>query len=77
MQFFVLVAFLSASLASAQGVDAAKQMRCDVGTWNAVVKMFGDPNGEPTVSKGTEINFMLGDKWLISHFKGDIMGDDF
>jgi Protein of unknown function (DUF1579) len=77
LQSFAVAAFLSASLASAQEVDAAKQMKRDAGAWNVVIKMFGDPSVEPAVSKGTETNFMLGDRWLISHFKGDIMGTNF
>ena len=74
---FAVAAFLSASLTSAQDIDAAKQMKRDVGDWNVVIKMFGDPSGKPAVGKGTETNFMLGDMWLISHFKGDIMGTTF
>src|SRR5215510_1634280 len=77
MQFFGLTVLLHASLASAQDVNAAKQMKRDVGTWNVVIKMFGDPSGKPAVSKGTETNVMLGDMWLIGRFKGDIMGSNF
>src|SRR5262245_43816852 len=77
IQSLVVTTFLSAGLASAQDIDAAKQMRRDVGTWNVVIKMFGDPSGAPAVSKGTETIFMLGDMWLISHFKGEIMGTSF
>src|SRR5262245_20612382 len=77
IQSVALAAFLSASLASAQDIDAAKQMKRDVGAWNVVIKMFGGPSDAPSVSKGTETKFMLGDKWLISHFKGEIMGTSF
>ena len=52
-------------------------MKRDVGAWNVVIKMFGDPSGEPAVGKGTETNVMLGDLWLIGRFKGDIMGASF
>jgi|SRR5262245_21141854 len=72
-QLFAVAVFLSARLAPAEDLDAAKQMKRDVGAWNVVIKMFGDSSGAPTVSKGTETNFMLGDMWLISHFKGEIM----
>src|SRR5262245_21037056 len=72
-----VAAFLSASLASAQDTDAAKQMKRDVGAWNVVIKMFGDPSGAPAVTKGTETRFMLGNTWLISHLKGEIMGATF
>src|SRR5262245_35880632 len=77
MHFFGLTVFLHASLASSQDVNAVKQFRRDVGTWNVVMKMFGDPSGEPAVSKGTETNVMLGDMWLIGQFKGQIMGLNF
>src|SRR5215510_5656338 len=76
-QFFGLTVLLHASLASAQDVNVAKHLKRDVGTWNVVMKMFGDPNGEPAVSKGTETNVMLGDVWLIGQFKGQIMGSSF
>src|SRR5262245_32113964 len=74
MQFFALAALLQASLASAQDANAVKQMKRDVGNWNVVVKMFGDPSSAPTISKATETNIMLGDTWLIGQFKGEIMG---
>src|SRR5262245_18836232 len=77
LQFFALAALLHASLASAQDVNGAKQLKRDVGTWNVVIKMFGDPSGEPTVGKGTETNVMLGDMWLIGRFKGQMMGSNF
>src|SRR5262245_59822539 len=77
IQPLVVASFLSASVASAQDTDAAKQMKRDVGDWNIVIKMFGDPTGAPAVSKGTETKFMLGDMWLISHFKGEVMGTRF
>jgi Protein of unknown function (DUF1579) len=77
MQSFTVVAFLTASQASAQNVDAAKQMRRDIGAWNVAIKMFVDPSGEPVVGKGTETNVMLGELWLIGRFTGDIMGGSF
>src|SRR5262245_32672369 len=77
VQSFAVAALLSARPASAQDIDAAKQMKRDVGAWNVVIRMFGDPSRAPTVSKGTESKFMLGDTWLISHFKGEIMGTTF
>src|SRR5262245_26607336 len=77
IQPFAVAAFLSARLACAQDTDAAKQMKRDVGDWNVVINMFGDPSGPPAVSKGTETKFMLGNTWLISHLKGEIMGTAF
>src|SRR5262245_54003481 len=77
IQSFAVAALLSARLASAQDIDPAKQMKRDVGAWDVVIRMFGDPSRPPAVSKGTESKFMLGDTWLISHFKGEIMGTTF
>ncbi len=62
---------------TAQGEDGLALLKRDVGTWNCEVKMFADPNAAPAVSKGVESNFMVGDHWLIGHFKGSIMGMDF
>ena len=77
LQSFAVAAILSVRLAYAQDVDAAKQMKRDVGAWNIVIKMFVDPSGKPAVGKGVETNFMLGDLWLIGRVKGDIMGGSF
>jgi hypothetical protein len=49
----------------------------DVGTWNCEIRMFGDPSGKPDVSKGSETISMLGGMWMISHFKGEMMGMSF
>jgi hypothetical protein len=57
--------------------DEMKHLKAEVGTWDAEVKMFNDPNAPPEVSKGTETNFMLGEMWMISHFKGNLMGMEF
>lgn len=41
------------------------------GTWNADVKMWMDPNAEPTVSKGVMKGTMLhGDRYLLGEFSG-------
>src|SRR5262245_57850398 len=77
MRFVVLAVLLHTNLAFAQDANAAKQMKRDVGTWNVVFKMFGYASGAPAVSKSTETNVMLGDMWLISQFKGEIMGMNF
>src|SRR5262245_63548198 len=77
IQFSALGALLHASLASAQDVNAAKHLKRDLGTWNVVIKMFGDPNGEPAITKGTETNIMLGDMWLIGRFQGEVLGLNF
>ncbi len=60
--------------------DAPKEMerfKNDVGDWDAEIKTYGDPNAEPEVSKGSEHAHMLGGMWLVSHFKGEMMGMPF
>jgi hypothetical protein len=77
IQSLAVAALLTVNVAPAQTIDAAKQMKRDVGDWNLVIKMFGAPGAAPAISKGTETRFMLGDMWLIGHFKGQIMGASF
>jgi hypothetical protein len=73
-----LVVCLSLSgCVSAQDSEIGKILRRDVGTWDAEVKMFADLAAPPEVTKGVETNFLVGPYWLISHFKGKIMGADF
>lgn len=57
--------------------DGLALLKRDVGTWDCEVKVFADPTAAPAVSKGVETNFMVGDHWLIGHFKGSVMGMDF
>ena len=54
-------------------------LAADEGTWDATITSFlGGPDGEPTVSKGTEVNTLLaGGLWLVSEFEGDIGGVKF
>ncbi|GAB5406885.1 MAG: DUF1579 domain-containing protein [Aureliella sp.] len=85
--------FLAASLLFAISVCAASQsvgqemalpkpgpemdvLKSDVGTWDVVIKAWDGP-GEPTVSKGTETNRMLGGFWLVVEFEGNMFGLDF
>jgi hypothetical protein len=80
LRYATVALFLFAGLSQAQQPQAPEEMKhlkAEVGTWNAEIRMYGDPSGEPQVSKGTETNFMLGDMWLISHFKGEMMGEKF
>lgn len=50
-----------------------KVLAQDVGTWNAVVEVFG-PDGSPMSSKGVETNRMgCGGLCLISDFTGEMM----
>lgn len=48
-------------------------LAADEGTWDAIIKGYmGDPDAEPMVSKGTEVNKVLpGGLWLLSEFKAD------
>ncbi len=50
--------------------------KADVGTWDVEIKSWDGP-GEPTVSKGREVDRMLGGFWLLVEFKGNMMGMDF
>jgi hypothetical protein len=50
----------------------------EVGTWEATIKTWSSPQGEPEVTKGTETNTLLpGGLWLISAFEGKIGVMDF
>lgn len=49
----------------------------DVGEWDCVIKAWSAPGAEPMITKGTETNRMFGGYWLISEFKGNMMGSDF
>lgn len=55
-----------------------KLLREDVGTWDATVKFWADPNASPTESKATEVNRLLpGGLWLLSEFKSEMGGQPF
>ncbi len=69
-----LILFLFSSIAWSQGLEHLKK---DVGDWNAEIRMFEPGTDNVTKSKGTEHNAMLGEMWLISHFKGEMMGQPF
>ena len=77
-QFAALVMLLSAGFGLAQ--EPSKEMerfKSDIGTWDCEVRMFGDPAEKPAISKGSETVSMLGGMWLVSHFKGEMMGMQF
>lgn len=82
--FTILVA--SSNLATAQFVQPSpehKLLKRDVGTWEATTTMWmgedgkPDPTAEPAVSKGKEVNHMLGDFWIVSNFEGEFGGMSF
>lgn len=53
-------------------------LKHDVGTWDATMKIYAAPGEEPAVSEATETNELLpGGIWLLSNFKGEIMGMPF
>ena len=75
-----LIVILSARICAAQ--EPPKEMehlKADVGTWDCEIRMWNptDPKAEPAVSKGSETNVLMGGMWLISHFKGEMMGMPF
>jgi hypothetical protein len=47
------------------------------GTWDATVESFIAPGQPPVLSKGLETGTMVGDFWLVSDFKTDMMGQPF
>lgn len=73
-----LLCFCTAGYAQDEMPQASAEhavLKQDVGTWKARVSMFAAET--PDVSEGREVNRMLGDFWLVSEFKGSIMGMDF
>jgi hypothetical protein len=53
-----------------------EMLKKDVGTWDATVELMM-PNAPPTKSKGVETNKMVGDLWLVTDFKSQMMGRPF
>ena len=57
-----------------------KVLAREVGVWDAEVTMTvpgADADAKPTTSKAVETNALIGDKWLISDFKGEFGGMEF
>ena len=48
-----------------------------VGVWDATVQSFVAPGQPPMTSKGVETSTMVGDFWLVSDFKSEMMGSPF
>jgi hypothetical protein len=49
----------------------------DVGTWDAAMKMWMDPKGQPMETKGTFTSRAFGGFWVEGEWKGDFMGQPF
>ena len=52
-------------------------LKGDVGTWDATVESYMPGVTQPLVSKGTETNTLVGGMWLVTDFKGEMMGQPF
>ena len=52
-------------------------LKPQAGEWDATVESFMAPGQPPLLSKGTETGTMIGDFWLVSDFKSDMMGQPF
>src|SRR6266849_3404508 len=47
------------------------------GAWDATIESFMAAGQPPVLSKGAETGTMVGDFWLVSEFKTDMMGQPF
>ncbi len=81
-----LLCLFFSQIATAQfptATEEHKLLKQDVGTWTATVKTWMGPDGqpapdaEPMVTKGEEVNRMLGQFWVVSSFKGEFGGMPF
>ena len=77
LKLFTFIALLATTTTIVRADDSSQLLKKDVGTWNCEIKFYADPSAPPAVSKGTETCFMVGENWLVSDFKGDIMGSPF
>ena len=70
----ITLVVLAASTAVAQPgpTDEHKILQKDVGSWDANIKIWPQPDAEPMQSTGTEKNEMIGDMWIVSRFDGKI-----
>jgi hypothetical protein len=83
----LLCALAALSLVSAAGAQAPPVpqpgpehaiLKAEEGTWDATVEMIVPPGTPaPPPSKGVETNTLLGGLWLVTDFKGDMMGAPF
>jgi hypothetical protein len=74
---FAMVVPLAAQESVPKPTKEHDLLKQDVGTWDATIKAWMGP-GEPSVSKGKEVNKMMpGDLWSISDFEGEFGGMPF
>ena len=52
-------------------------LAADVGTWDAIVEVFPGPGAPAMKSSGVEVNTLVGGMWLVTEFKGEMMGMPF
>jgi hypothetical protein len=52
-------------------------LKVQEGTWDATVEMWEKAGTPPMTSKGVETNTLLAGLWLVTDFKGDVMGMPF
>ena len=52
-------------------------LKQEAGEWDVTVESFMAPGQPPVLSKGLETGKMVGDFWLVSDFKTDMMGQPF
>ncbi len=58
-----------------QGDAYADVLRLDVGTWDLTIESFNEEGELLATTKGVETNRLLGDRWLISDFSGELGGE--
>ncbi|MEM8944099.1 MAG: DUF1579 domain-containing protein [Planctomycetota bacterium] len=49
----------------------------EVGTWDAETKTWIDPDAPPVISRGVEINQMLGEYWVVGVYESELFGKPF
>jgi len=75
---FVTTGLLAQEFAPPKPTPHHLALQRQVGTWDAVVKVFTAPGQPPMVSKAVEVNTLVpGGLWLTSVFKSELMGTPF
>ena len=75
----LLLIFVSSGV-NAQDTEISPEMKLlagDAGDWDCEIRMFNPDGTSAPPTKGTEKSFMLGNMWIIGHFKGEMMGMSF